>query len=282
MAKIRKPKPVLWGIDEADDVGRAVHSYIDTLPAYCADNHQVLMRFLSMYSASKDTYQTYRRELERWVQWCWLVRQVDMLQALRDDVLAFLAFCKSPPHHWIGHKLSARFLNGDFHPDWHLFVIRKKTGQSTLQQYQWSESASKIMIATLSTFYTYCVQEQLVMTNPVQAIRQKKRLYQQVQHHRVMRKLSDHQWRYVIDQVLIHCVNDQRYERHLFVLSMFFLLGLRISELSVNDRHHPVMGDFFKITNYDGGLKRWGRVINGAKLQCLMPVLMRSNVIDCT
>ena len=81
------------------------------------------------------------------------------------------------------------------------------------------------MIATLSTFYTYCVQEQLVMTNPVQAIRQKKRLYQQVQHHRVMRKLSDHQWRYVIDQVLIHCVNDQRYERHLFVLSMFFLLG---------------------------------------------------------
>ena len=82
-----------------------------------------------------------------------------------------------------------------------------------------------------------------------------------------MRKLSDHQWRYVIDQVLIHCVNDQRYERHLFVLSMFFLLGLRISELSVNDRHHPVMGDFFKITNYDGGLKRWGRVINGAKLQ---------------
>ena len=39
------------------------------------NNHQVLMRFLSMYSASKDTYQTYRRELERWVQWCWLVRQ---------------------------------------------------------------------------------------------------------------------------------------------------------------------------------------------------------------
>ena len=163
MTKIRKPKPVLWGIDEADDVGRRAF-HIDTLP-YCADNHQVLMRFLSMYSASKDTYQTYRRELERWVQWCWLVRQVDMLQALRDDVLAFLAFCKSPPHHWIGHKLSARFLNGDFHPDWHLFVIRKKTGSSTLQQYQWSESASKIMIATLSTFYTYCVQEQLVMTN---------------------------------------------------------------------------------------------------------------------
>ena len=129
--KIRKPKPVLWGIDEADDVGRAVHSYIDTLPAYCADNHQVLMRFLSMYSASKDTYQTYRRELERWVQWCWLVRQVDMLQALRDDVLAFLAFCKSPPHHWIGHKLSARFLNGDFHPDWHLFVIRKNRSINT-------------------------------------------------------------------------------------------------------------------------------------------------------
>ncbi|MGC6404808.1 MAG: tyrosine-type recombinase/integrase [Candidatus Comchoanobacterales bacterium] len=255
--KIKRPKPVLWGIDEQHEVSSIVHAYLKTLPEYCSQNQSLVMSFLKMYQASRDTYQTYRRELERWLQWCWLVRKVSILNATRDDVLAFLKFCKSPPLQWIGDKLSSRFSKGEFNDEWYVFVNRRKGQASKLSAYQWSESASKIMIATLSTFYTYCLQEQQVYTNPVQAIRQKKRLYQSHQHQRVMRKLSDHQWRYVINQLLHRSVNDVVFERHLFVLSMFFLLGLRISELAASDRHHPVMGDFFQ----DHSMRWWFKTL---------------------
>ena len=84
----------------------------------------------------------------------------------------------------------------------------------------------------------------MIQANPVAQIRQKKQLIQSSQHRKVTRKLSDHQWQWVLNCTLQQVQNNPYYERHLFIISAFYLLGLRISELAETPGRIPKMGDF--------------------------------------
>ena len=56
------------------------------------DLQQVLM-FLYGYRGSADTFNSYRRELERLVQWAWFVRKTSVLKLKNTDLEHFIEFC---------------------------------------------------------------------------------------------------------------------------------------------------------------------------------------------
>ena len=61
------------------------------------------------YANSKDTYNAYRRDVERFLQWLWYVKGQQLTEANRETCLEYIAFFKAPPSHWIADKNYPRF-----------------------------------------------------------------------------------------------------------------------------------------------------------------------------
>ena len=53
-----------------------------TLPAHAQREYYYAMLFLYSYRGSLDTYNSYRRELERFIQWSWFVHKKPLLDLL--------------------------------------------------------------------------------------------------------------------------------------------------------------------------------------------------------
>ena len=80
--------------------------------------------------------------------------------------------------------------------------------------------------------------------NPVQLLRQKNRFLQKQQTIKVTRRLSQLQWDCVINAIEDLANTAIEYERSLFLMSGFYLLGLRVSEFAETPGRIPKMGDF--------------------------------------
>jgi site-specific recombinase XerD len=191
--------------------------------------------FLISYQHSKDTYNTYRREVERYCQWVWFVQKSDLSQIDRHIFLHYIDFFNKPPKNWIADRHYPRTILVDgaiiANPKWRPFVGHAKRSQASI----------KSMLACVSTFYTFLMQEQLVTQNPVQMLSQKKQLIQSVKSTRVKRRLSQLQWNYLVDMATQMANVNSKYERNLYIISLFFLLGLRISEIAkVNSQEKPM------------------------------------------
>lgn len=226
------------------------------LAIFAIKDYQVALDFLYSYRGSSQTFGAYRREIERFIQWSWFVREQSILKHKRQDIEAFIEFCIKPPKRWIGLKTVARFktkegLRGP-NKEWRPFeasLSKKdvKAGNSaTKDDYQFSQKAIKALFAILSSFYTFCQQEEISDVNPVALIRQKSRYLQKNSDLTVIRRLSSQQWQMVISIAKRKAKEDVSYERTLFILSCLYSMYLRISELTANERWTPTMSDFTK------------------------------------
>lgn len=210
--------------------------------------------FLQSYAGSYDTFNAYRREVERLLQWSWLIAKKTLPQLDRNDLRNYLDFVMKPPLHWVTTKNGDRFIDQNaeriHNPEWRPFSMKltkldRKLGKTAHQEdYRLANQSLAAIISIGSTFFTFLQQENYVALNPVQLIRQKNRYVQKQQSHKITRKLSHLQWQTVIDEISKLASMDAKYERHLFILSAFYLLGLRISELAETLGRIPVMGDF--------------------------------------
>ena len=211
-------------------------------------------KFLDSYSGSYDTFNAYRREIERFLHWCWLITGKTIKTIDRNNIKHYFDFSKQPPLNWITTKNIQRFIIKDsvkiHNPEWRPFVVRiskakHKHGDSPdKNNYNPSNNSTAALIAVLSTFFTFLQQEGYIEVNPVQLVRQKKRYIQKQQTHKVTRKLSHLQWQYVINTIENLANSDEKFERHLFLMAIFYLLGLRISEVAGSQNHIPTMADF--------------------------------------
>ncbi|HLB41569.1 MAG TPA: site-specific integrase [Gammaproteobacteria bacterium] len=227
-----------------------------TLPKYAIKDYQSVLNFLYSYRGSIDTFSSYRRELERLLQWSWFVRHQSFLKHKRDDIEAFIEFCIKPPKRWIGLKTVARFknVNGKKQPnlEWRPFdahVSKKEHKQGikpNKNNYQFSQQALKMMFGILSSFYNYLLQEETTETNPILLIRQKSKFIRKDNNIKMIRRLSNKQWQTVITLSKEQAKCDESHERTVFILSCLYGMYLRISELVSTQRWNPTMGDFFK------------------------------------
>jgi hypothetical protein len=101
------------------------------LPAALNEEHSIAdyqhaCSFLHAYRGSAETFKSYRREIERLLQWSWFIAAKSLKELRRVDLENFLEFCQAPPTEWIGIKHVPRFLdkNGEHlvNPEWRPFI----------------------------------------------------------------------------------------------------------------------------------------------------------------
>ena len=249
----KTPQPLFDNYDNLQEYGIALQPYLSQLKIPGASQeHQLCSLFLRQYAANSDTFTAYRREVERILQWCWLIKHIPLIAVTRNELIDYLQFITHPPKTWIGHKVFSRFTKQAgqrvANPNWRPFVNKiAKADKHTLQPpkaYQLSQKSTQAILAILSSLFTFLQQENYLQQNPVLLLRQKKAYIQSIQTVKVVRKLSHTQWRYVITiaEQLAH--QSQQHERSLFLISTFYLLGLRISELAYNKKHQARMNSF--------------------------------------
>lgn len=249
------PTPLFDTLENLEVVNAVILNYLNSLLIPNAEKEYSLTReFLLSYGGSQDTFNSYRREVERFLQWSWLIAKKSLITIDRNDVRSYLEFIQNPPLHWIATTYAKRFITTNNrripNPQWRPFVARlskalhKKGYRPDTSNYQLTHKSIQALFAGLSTFFTFLQQEGYLESNPVQLVRQKNRFIQRQQSHKITRRLSNLQWQFVIDSLEKRANADSFYERHYFMISAFYLLGLRISELADTPGRTPKMGDF--------------------------------------
>ena len=218
------------------------------------------LNFLKSYTGSLGTFNSYRRETERLLQWTWLIKNATLSELKRDDIEQYVRFCQNPPKTWIGLKKVPRFIEKDGlripNQEWRPFVVTlskfaiKNGHKPEIDQFRLSQGAIQELFAILSTFFNFLIAEEYLVANPVALIRQKSKFIRKRQQNAPIRRLSLEQWRAVLEVAEDLADEDpKKHERTLFMLSILFGMYLRISELVANDRWIPCMNHFSKDSN---------------------------------
>lgn len=261
----RAPTPILDSLADIGnphrrrsfDVDRFFDSNADAAIDGAETDYEYVLKFLFTYNGSTATFNAYRRELERLLQWCWRIKRQSVLTLRREDIEDFIRFTIDPPRAWIGDKNVARFLTrrGEQHPnkDWRPFVVSvsktdvKNGAVPDKKRYQPSQASIQSTFAVLSSFYDFLTEEKLVEFNPVALIRQRSKFIRTDHNARIVRRITNLQWDYVIETAEnLAAVDPTIHERTLFIMNCLFGMYLRISELVEDERSSPVMGDFRK------------------------------------
>lgn len=240
------------------------------LPKYATREYRQVLNFLYSYRGSDDTFNSYRRELERFIQWSWFVKGKSLFMLRHNEIEEFIEFCQKPYKRWIGLKTVSKFINKDglrvSNPKWRPFIakISKKDHQDGKHpdkaDYTLSQHALKSIFAILGSFYQYLIQEEVTEINPVVSIRQKSKFLVKEQKVREVRRLSKVQWSTVIQtaQKMAH-QNPDQHERTLFIMNALYGMYLRISELAATKRWTPQMKDFYRDADENWWFKTIGK-----------------------
>lgn len=218
------------------------------------------LNFLKSYTGSLGTFNSYRREVERLLQWTWLVNESTLNELKRNDIEQYINFCQNPPKSWISTNKVPRFIEkeGKRIPNeaWRPFVVTisktaKKQGQTAnIEQFNLSQGTTQELFAILSTFFNFLIAEEYIVSNPIALIRQKSKFIRKMQHTAPIRRLSLIQWEAVMNAAdSLAEDSPEKHERTRFMLSLLFGMYLRISELAASNRWVPSMNHFAKDSN---------------------------------
>ncbi len=215
---------------------------LDDAPADALKDYQLASEFIYSYRGSPDTFSTYRREIEHFLHWCWLVSKKSLNQIVREDIESYVEFSRQPPQSWIGDRNVPRFQLSQGarvpNPQWRPYV----TGDG---EYVLSQSALQSLFSVLSSFFNFLIQEGQVSANPISQMRQKSKFLRKHQSQGKIRRLSPLQWDYVADTAEKMAAADPKtHERTLFIMNALFAMYLRVSELVETPRWQPQMGHF--------------------------------------
>ena len=254
MTKCPTPYPLFDSIHDLEQGVSPWHQkYLGTLISNALEEYTLACKFLLSYRGSLDTFTSYRREVERLCQWCWLIKKIPLCDMEREHMAEYIRFVQNPPLDWVANKHSSRFSDGTCGTrlpvdTWRPFLKRqhKSDSQTKSLKNPIQQATLRAIIASASTFFTYLLQEGYVQKNPVILLRQKGQIIQKHQNTRITRKLSQIQWEVLIDMIEKKARANGHFERHLFALSAFFLLGVRISELAESQGRTPMMQDFYR------------------------------------
>lgn len=226
-------------------------------PNFAQDDLECVFEYLKQYQHNHATFDAYRREVERLLQWSWLIEKKSLLDLKRQHIENYIQFCLNPPQTWIGYKKVARFVIHEGkrspNPDWRPFVATvskyeyKNGVKPNTQDYQLSQKAIREIFTVLSSFYNFLALEERVAINPIALIRQKSKYIQKRQVQTHVLRLSEKQWQTCLDTIKkMSEQNPAKHARTLFIISALYLLYLRISELCASTRWEPQMRHFYQ------------------------------------
>mgnify|MGYP001259845706 FL=1 len=215
----------------------------NSVPSGSVQDYQEASEFLYSYRGSPDTFSTYRREVEHFLRWCWIISKKTLNQIVREDIENYIEFTNQPPKSWVGDKNVSRFIDrgGERVPnsEWRPYV-------GTSGVYVASQAAIQSLFSVLSSFFNFLIQENYITANPVAQLRQKSKYLRKKQQSKgQIRRLSPLQWDYVMEAAETLAKKEPLvHERTLFIMNALYAMYLRISELVETPRWYPQMGHF--------------------------------------
>ena len=216
------------------------------------DDFHIAHRFLVKYSDVSGTYNRFRSEIQRFLNYTWLVARRSLSQTDTDLVSSYFAFLKTPPVAWVAPGIYSAFENRDdlrrSNPKWRPLVHRANEEAP----YSVSQASLNASRTALQTFFKYLVSRDYLQRNPLLDVRKRDRNAKPILNHdrdAEVRRLTDWQWSYLLETLTELASGDAKYERHLFVIVTMKSLFLRVSELAPRpvDRGQirtPTFGDF--------------------------------------
>jgi len=227
---------VLDALTGRDGVNRSRSGH----PQIAADNDQdAVLAWLARYADSPNTLANSRREVERLFLWGLVERGKPLSSLAHEDMLLYRRFLANPQpvQRWVmapGRKLPRRDAG------WRPFAGPL------------SEASIRQSMVVLNSLLSWLVEAGYLAGNPLALSRQRRK----APPPRVTRFLESDLWAAVRETVLALPKETLRqnavYARARWLFSLFFLGGVRISEVVGNS-----MGDFFMRSDAKTGEQRW-------------------------
>lgn len=202
-------------------------------------DRQAVIAWLARYAESPNTLANSRREVERLVLWALTERQKALSSLTHEDLLVYRRFLANPQPaaRWVmapGRKAG----RGD--PAWRPFAGPL------------SEASIRQAMTVLNSLFSWLVEAGYLAGNPLSLSKRRGK----AARPRVSRFLETDLWKAVRETILALPQETQRqrafYARARWLFSLFFIAGLRISEVVDNS-----MGDFFMRSDAKTGAQRW-------------------------
>ena len=252
-------RPILPLFDSLDNLHKNIDNVVIPNERFKADFYYTL-NFLKSYNGSVGTFNSYRREAERLLQWSWHVKEMILPDLNRDDIEQYVRFCQNPPQSWISLKKVPRYMNKEGlrvpNPEWRPFLAhvskaaKSQGATSSTDDFSLASGSIQEIFAILSTLFNFLIAEEYLLSNPVALIRQKSKFVRKRAQTAPIRRLSVIQWEAVLNAAeLLAEQNPEKHERTRFILSILYGMYLRISELVASSRWCPSMNDFAKDSN---------------------------------
>jgi len=215
---------------------------------------------------SEHTFGRFRNEVERFLNWVFLVKGIEIDKLRKQDILEYADFCWKPPKAWISTGAYDRFelKNGQFsiNKKWRPFryrVSKASESEADKSKYRPSQESLAAVFTGLIAFYKYLMEEEYLYGNPVQLAKKDCRHFIKDSQVKEVKRLSEEQWEYLIQTCIDLADSDPLFERHLFLIATLKSLFLRISELSERKEWQPVMGHFWEDLDKNWWLKIYGK-----------------------
>src|SRR5690606_9794789 len=112
------PAPIIDNLEHLDNPFRqkqfSSRAFLDGGGIAGADEDlEYALKFLYSYNGSSATFNAYRREIERLLQWAWRIERVSGVTLKRGQIGELVRFGMGPPADWIGIKTAPRFIDKD-------------------------------------------------------------------------------------------------------------------------------------------------------------------------
>jgi integrase/recombinase XerD len=208
--------------------------------------------WLARFVATKATFDTYRKESERLLLWSTTELRKPLSSLTHEDLLIYRRFLADPQPapRWVmtGRKVARA------DPHWRPFAGPL------------SPTSERQAFVILNTLFAWLVNAVYLAGNPLSLSRQRARKAKP----RVTRFLEDDLWQAVktsIDAMPRDTAREQEhYARVRWLISLLYLMGLRISEVVSNP-----MGGFFRRRDRDGQDRWWLAITGKGDKERLLP-----------
>lgn len=213
---------------------------------------EAIAAFLAQYKNSPTTLRAYIKETERFHMWVVLKLNKSIPDMTVDDYQSYLDFLANPDEAWVTRKRVSKSSE-----DWRPFTtIIRNEGLSKVAL-GLSTGAVVLAFASLSSMLTWMVDAGYLRINPLKILRQKNQIIGQntwTSSKKVERVLDQDMVKAAKNSVeafpklTINQINH--YERARFLLTMFIMIGARVSELSnakMQDIAKEISGWFWSV-----------------------------------
>lgn len=204
---------------------------------------------LMQYSKSPATFNFYRTEVNRFLNWAWHIAGMSILELKRSNIVDYIDFCIFPEDEWVSDQTDYAFIIG---AQGNLIQNSKWRPFQSSEQNAAAQSTIETVFSRLSTFYHTLLLDAHVSHNPVKSIRQKNNYKRKRKSMKTFKVMSPEQIEACIEVCDIRSDNAEtsrefiRAERDRFAIILGVGLYIRVSEMVKTHTHSPTHGDFFR------------------------------------